>query len=177
MNAELNTIANRYPQESRKLLVLLCITLILFATGVYAPLITLNKFIVIENTFSIFTGTIELLQEGRIFLFIVITTFSILLPLLKILILFQLLLTKSNQASSVKRILHWMHLFGKWSMLDVFVVAVLVVTVKLGVIASVETRYGLYAFTAAVLLTMFITARVTSLSNQNQKSLSCTTSH
>ena len=63
-----------------------------------------------------------------------------------------------------------MHLFGKWSMLDVFVVAVLVVTVKLGAIASVEARYGLYAFTVAVFLTMYVTARVvrlTSLTKDN----------
>ena len=56
-----------------------------------------------------------------------------------------------------------MHLYGKWSMLDVFVVAVLVVAVKLGTLASVEMRYGLYFFSAAVLLTMFVTARVVRL--------------
>jgi len=60
-----------------------------------------------------------------------------------------------------------MHLYGKWSMLDVFVVAVLVVSVKLGAIASVEMRYGLYAFAAAVILTMYVTARVVSLVNRS----------
>jgi paraquat-inducible protein A len=60
-----------------------------------------------------------------------------------------------------------MHLLGKWSMLDVFVVAVLVVTVKLGAMASVEARYGIYAFTAAVFLTMYITSRVVALTRAN----------
>jgi paraquat-inducible protein A len=59
-----------------------------------------------------------------------------------------------------------MHLYGKWSMLDVFVVAVLVVAVKLGAIADVEMRFGLYAFAASVLLTMFITARIVALTNR-----------
>jgi paraquat-inducible protein A len=59
-----------------------------------------------------------------------------------------------------------MHLYGKWSMLDVFVVAVLVVAVKLGAIADVDMRYGLYAFAASVLLTMYITSRIVSLTNQ-----------
>jgi paraquat-inducible protein A len=60
-----------------------------------------------------------------------------------------------------------MHLYGKWSMLDVFVVAVLVVAVKLGAIADVEMRFGLYAFAASVLLTMFITSRIVGLTNHS----------
>jgi len=51
-----------------------------------------------------------------------------------------------------------MHTFGKWSMLDVFIVAILVVSVKLGAIASVEMRYGLYAFATAVVLKMYTAA-------------------
>ena len=39
-------------------------------------------------------------------------------------------------------------------MLDVFVVAVLVASVKLGALASIEVHYGLYLFGFAVLLTM-----------------------
>ena len=66
---------------------------------------------------------------------------------------------------NIRTYLHWMHSFGKWSMLDVFVVAILVVSVKLGAIASVEMRYGLYAFAAAVILKMYVTARVVSLTN------------
>ena len=52
-------------------------------------------------------------------------------------------------------------------MLDVFVVAVLVVAVKLGAIASVEMRFGLYSFATAVVLTMYVTARVVSLTNDS----------
>ena len=50
-------------------------------------------------------------------------------------------------------------------MLDVFVVAVLVAAVKLGAVADVEMRFGLYAFAASVLLTMFITSRIVGLTN------------
>ena len=37
-------------------------------------------------------------------------------------------------------------------MLDVFVVALLLVSVKLGVVATVRLHYGIYLFAAAVLL-------------------------
>ena len=58
-----------------------------------------------------------------------------------------------------------MHEYGRWSMLDVLVVAVLIVAVKLGPIASIEVHYGLYVFGIAVLLIMYITNRVVSLIN------------
>lgn len=163
-NTEIN-IARDYPNQARLLIVILLITICLLAVGMVAPIITLNKFVLIENTFSILSGTIELLKEGKVFLFIVITGFSIVLPVLKIAVLFMLVSVKNNKTAHLNRYLHWMHQFGKWSMLDVFVVAVLVVTVKLGAIASVEARYGLYAFATAVVLTMFVTARVVSLTS------------
>lgn len=111
------------------------------------------------------SGALGLLQEGQLFLFILITGFSIVIPLLKMAVLYRLLSAKQSASVQLDRYLYWMHLFGKWSMLDVFVVAVLVVAVKLGAIASVEMRLGLYAFTAAVVLTMYITSRVVSLAD------------
>ncbi len=125
----------------------------------------MTKFLLLENTFSVMSGALGLLQEKQFFLFLVITSFSIVIPLLKMGILYKLLSSKQQATVHLDRYLHWMHLFGKWSMLDVFVVAVLVVAVKLGAIASVEMRFGLYAFTAAVVLTMYITARVVNLAD------------
>ena len=153
-------------KEARLLKFILGFTLLLLIFGFVAPLLTLNKFLFIENTFSILSGTLELLIEGQIFLFMLITIFSIVLPILKIGILFRLLNLRNISVSKLDKYLHWMHLYGKWSMLDVFVVAVLVVSVKLGTIASVEIRYGIYFFSAAVLLTMVVTARVVRLTEK-----------
>jgi paraquat-inducible protein A len=160
-------IASNFPDEAKRLRLILGITIILLGVGLVAPIITLNKFVLIENTFSVLGGVIELFREGHVFLFIVITGFSIVLPLLKIAVLVRLLGGKENKVVNLDKYLHWMHLYGKWSMLDVFVVAVLVVSVKLGAIASVEMRYGLYAFAAAVVLSMYVTARVVSLTDRS----------
>jgi paraquat-inducible protein A len=48
--------------------------------------------------------------------------------------------------------------YGKWSMLDVFVVALLVVSVKLGAMAEARVEIGIYAFAASVILTMLLSA-------------------
>ena len=138
----------------------------LLFTGLLSPVITLTKFVLIENTFSVLSGVIELLKEGKLFLFLLITGFSIVLPVLKLWILYRLVSKSAATEKSVRKLLHWMHLYGKWSMLDVFVVAILVVAVKLGAIADVEMRFGLYAFAASVLLTMYVTSSIVGLTNQ-----------
>ncbi|MEZ5542558.1 MAG: paraquat-inducible protein A [Pseudomonadota bacterium] len=158
-------IATDFPKETRRLRLILALTLLALGAGLVAPIITLKKFMLVENTFSVLGGVVELLQAGQVFLFIIITGFSIALPLLKILMLGKLLSPHAQDPEKLDKYLHWMHVYGKWSMLDVFVVAVLVVAVKLGAIASVEMRFGLYLFAAAVLLTMYVTARVVHLTN------------
>jgi paraquat-inducible protein A len=47
---------------------------------------------------------------------------------------------------------------GPWSMLDVFLVAIMVSLVKLGDLATVKPEPGLVAFAAVVVLTMFASA-------------------
>jgi len=158
-------IASKYPGEAKRLRLLLGCTSFFLGVGLVAPIITLKKFVLIENTFSILSGVMQLLKEGQFFLFIVIAGFSVVLPLLKIGVLYKLLSVKEKQSENLAKYLHWMHLYGKWSMLDVFVVALLVTAVKLGAIASVEMRFGLYAFAAAVVLMMYVTAKVVNLAN------------
>lgn len=162
------SIAIKHPGEALILKIMLLLILGLLAAGLISPIITLKKFYVIENTFSVYSGVIQLLREDHIFLFILITGFSIVLPVLKIAVLFFLLSVKQRHSGHFEKFLYWMHVFGKWSMLDVFVVAILVVSVKLGAIASVEMQYGLYIFATAVVLTMLVTARVVALSNDKR---------
>ncbi|TCK17671.1 paraquat-inducible protein A [Thiogranum longum] len=170
--SECVNIALRYPEAVRRLRILLAISAVSLFAGLVTPIITLKKFVLVENTFSVLGGVLELLKEGQVFLFVIIAGFSVVLPILKIGVLYRLLGKRAMPANNLDRALRLMHLYGKWSMLDVFVVAVLVVAVKLGVIVSVEMRFGLYAFALSVLLTMYITARVVTLTDS-----SCATGH
>ncbi len=155
-----STITPRIANELRLLQVLVLTAAILLAIGLASPIITLHKFVVVSTTFSVLSGVWQLLQEGKWFLFVVITAFSVLLPVLKLGLLLHLTRPSVGGHRHSRRYLKWMHDLGRWSMLDVFVVAVLVVAVKLGMIVSIETHYGLYAFAVAVLVTMVVTARV-----------------
>ena len=56
---------------------------------------------------------------------------------------------------------------GKWSMLDVFVVAILIVLVKLGPLAKIQPQQGVYWFAAAILLSMITSMYIDSLARKS----------
>jgi paraquat-inducible protein A len=131
--------------------------------GMFAPLFTFKRFLIFNSTVSLISGIVQLFQEDEIFLFTVIGSFSVLLPIYKMALLFRLLYFDGLDSKRRKRNLKLLSFLGKWSMLDVFVVAVLLVTIKMGAVANVETHLGLYAFGVAVLGSMFLTQRAASL--------------
>ena len=149
--------------EARWLLILLMLTCGLLITGLIMPVMTITSLVFFSDSFSVLLGVYQLWQEGHIFLFFLVGIFSIILPFAKLAILLHILMTRQAGLMSTKKLLHLMHDYGRWAMLDVMVVAVLIVTVKLGAIASVEVHAGLYMFGLAVLLIMFITHRVARL--------------
>lgn len=134
----------------------------MFLAGAYLPMMTLHKLLVFNQSFSVIAGVIELFVTGEYLLGLIIGAFSLLIPGLKLMFLGWILVT-NRKSESQRKILRFMHAFGRWSMLDVMVVAVLLVTVKLGAIASVSVHSGLYIFGGAVVLIMLITQRVEKL--------------
>jgi paraquat-inducible protein A len=160
-----NTIllSRKYPREALVLDILLGMAIVLFLVGVFAPIFTFNKFFIFSNKVTLLSAVQELWQEGQYLLFLLIAGFSIVLPAFKQILLLRVLNIKFNiDAASLKH-LHWIEHFGKWSMLDVFVVAMLLVTIKLGAVAKVEVHYGLFAFAISVILTMLVTHRITNM--------------
>lgn len=128
-------------------------------------MMTISKFILVTTSFSVLSGVLELLYNGQFLLFLVVTGFSIILPMFKISVLFMLMSRQMQQSHKLNRYLHLMHEYGRWAMLDVMVVAILIVAVKLGAIVSVEIHYGLFVFGAAVLLIMLVTRSVVHYTN------------
>lgn len=147
-------------KQARVLRWLLMLSTLVLALGYIMPMLTLTKFIFIANSFSIVTGLVELYARGQWLVLFAVGVFSVLLPLIKIGLLFMLLHHREVRSPHFGRLLKMMHDYGRWAMLDVMVVAVMIVTVKLGVVAEVEIHPGLYLFGLAVLLIMYITHRV-----------------
>jgi len=139
---------------------------LLLIAGFVMPMMTITKFMMVSNSFSIVSGIWQLLKDGQFFIFILVACFSIVLPVMKISLLFNLLHPKTTHPNRRKKLLQLMHDYGRWAMLDVMVVAILIVTVKLGAIASIQVHSGLYVFGLAVLLIMFITHQVVNIRSE-----------
>ena len=143
------SLAHQHPRH-RYIGWLLWAALILLIIGLFAPMMTLKKFLFLKDEVSIYTGLIGLFDEGEYALFAIILIFSICFPLAKIFSLAYVWYVESPPERR-KTLLHRIEALGRWSMLDVFVVALLVVTIKLGVFADVEVHAGIYFFAASVL--------------------------
>ena len=107
-----------------------------------------------ENT--IWSGCRELFQHGSYGVAIIVFCASILIPLLKLVGLFFLVLTarSTRWQRDRTRVFRLIDAVGRWSMLDVFLLSIMVGLVKLGEIATVSPGPGAAAFTAVVILTM-----------------------
>lgn len=150
---------------------LLVISSGLLLAGLFLPMLTISQFVVIRNEFSVISGISELWKAGQYVLFVVIGCFSVVVPLAKVALLFKLLQSDNKPHPIKMKLLRLMHDYGRWAMLDVMVVAMLIVTVKMGAIASIQIHPGLYVFGAAVLLIMLTTqSTVRLLENQQSDS-------
>ncbi len=133
-----------------------------FVAGVVLPMFTFSKLIVFNDTFSLLGGIINLLKEGEVFLFLIVFTFSIVGPTYKLKIIHDLLRRNEKNKEMKLRSIKILAVVGKWSMADVFVIAILVSTVKLGMLASVTVHIGIVFFGMSVLLSMVLVQRLMS---------------
>ena len=102
-------------------------------------------------------GSIEkLFDNGDVVVAMVILLFSVLIPVVKTLSLaFVALFMQSNFAHGMVK---FFKMIGKWSMVDVFVVATFLVylTVDKGDVSRAEVEVGLYFFLAYVIVSMLV---------------------
>ena len=109
-----------------------------------------------ENT--VWSGCVQLFQDGQWPVAIIVFLASIVVPLLKLIGLFFLVITTQSGSPRLERfrtsIYRGIKTIGPWAMLDVFLLAILVSLVKLGRIATVIPGPGLLAFTSVVVLTI-----------------------
>lgn len=108
---------------------------------------------------TILSGIILLLKFGMYPIAAVVFIASFIVPLAKIVGLFILLLSLKYKSKLTKeqrtKMYIYIELFGRWSMLDVFVVALLVSLVKIGAVVEIVAGPGATAFGVMVILTMF----------------------
>lgn len=109
-----------------------------------------------DNT--ILSGIAELWKAGSPGLAVIVFTASIVVPVLKFLIMGTLLISVQRASGFIARqrakLYRFVELIGYWSMLDVFVVAILSALVHFKILSRVEPLPGVVYFGVVVVLTM-----------------------
>lgn len=110
---------------------------------------------------TLLQGVVHFMQSGAYLLGLVVLIASILVPLFKMLTLLGLLLSMQfgwcEYLVEKTRLYRFAALIGPWSMVDVFVIALMVSMIQFGEVASILVGDGTLAFAAVVLLTILAT--------------------
>ena len=108
---------------------------------------------------TIIGGVFFLWQHGSYPVAAVIFVASVMVPSAKILALFYLCWVTKHRNSSSRRentmLYRIVELIGRWSMVDVFVVCILVALIQLGGILAFAPGHAALAFAGVVIITMF----------------------
>jgi paraquat-inducible protein A len=138
----------------------------LLVAGWTLPIMTVERLLFLSQEISILQGVAELWDEDEVFLAVVIGLFSIVLPTAKLALALHLFYRADAGSGRLSRALLRMEAVGRWSMLDVFVVALIVVAVRTSLIDDVSVHAGIYVFTAAIVLSLLVVQRMTVLARR-----------
>lgn len=126
---------------------------VLFWPAVLCPILEIEK-LGIRQQSSILGGTIDLLKHGSWFVGSIVLLFSVIFPLTKIVLLLELslleFLHRRHKATSLRIMEH----MGKWSMMDVMLLAFLVMLVKLGNLVQFQLGPAVIAFVLCVMMSI-----------------------
>jgi len=126
---------------------------ILFWPAVLLPILTIEK-VGNRHQASILEGIRDLFQERQWFVGSVIFVFSIVFPLLKLVVMMELSLFQVLSRNRRSLWFRAVEIAGKWSMLDVLLLAFLVMTIKLGSLVTFHYGPAIYFFTLCVAFSM-----------------------
>jgi paraquat-inducible protein A len=148
----------RKPESIQRTIALMVAATVLYIPANLLSIMTVVELgVVTENT--IVGGMMSFWRSGAYPIAIVIFTASILIPLLKIVALSWLCLAatgKLHPSPAMLGKIYWFtELLGRWSMVDIFVVGILVALVQLGNYMTITVGPGALAFGGVVVLTMF----------------------
>ena len=160
------------PQEKIRLTWLVNIATVCLGFGVMLPVMhidagggAIRNFIMAfitygPSSYSILSSVWTLIKTGAamdILLGIIIFLFSVIFPTMKLGVFYNVL----NGGDPNGRLSEFVHKWGRFSMLDVYIVAMLILTIRsLPGGAQIKPSWGIILFTASVLLNLYISMRL-----------------
>lgn len=148
----------RKPDSIARSWALLIAAMILYVPANLLPMMKTSSLFGSQSD-TIMSGVVYFWTSGSWYLALIIFFASIMVPLLKMIALMVLLVSVQRrsrwQREQRARLYRLVEFVGRWSMLDIYVVAVIVALVQLKALATIQPGPGAIAFGAVVVLTMF----------------------
>jgi paraquat-inducible protein A len=148
----------RKPNSISRTWALLIAAYILYIPANLLPVMTVISFGKGEAD-TILSGVKELIHAGMVPIALLVFFASITVPVLKLLTLTFLVLSvqyESQWRPRERTVLYRItELVGRWSMIDIFMISILIALVKLQAVATIEPGPGAISFAAVVIITMF----------------------
>lgn len=155
------TLSAHRPDSLQRTWAFLLAAALLYLPANFLPIMTTTS-VLGSDSHTIIGGIGELWQIGSWALAVIVFVASIAVPITKLLALALLAATaqRRSQWHSLQRtqLYRFIDAVGHWSMLDVFVVVVLVGMIRFGSFGGIQPEAGLAAFGAVVVLTMAASA-------------------
>lgn len=127
------------------------ITLILLLVSWWAPLFTMTQLWLFDDQVSMLSVVTTLFESGNLLLLVLVASASMLLPLFKAVLILRQAMPNGRYRLSA-RSSRLIGLLSRWAMLDIWVVALLVVVIKLSAWADATIEWGLYLHLVVVAL-------------------------
>jgi paraquat-inducible protein A len=148
-------LIRNYLRAGSAIVLMLLLAMACFVAGIFLPFTSVTKLWLFQNQISVYHGLIILWQAGELFLFLILFVFTICFPFVKLNAMLVLWLYPRVGTEHARNLFHFVSNMGKWSMLDVFVVAILVLTIKSTGVADIRVGDGFFLFFVSVMLTQF----------------------
>ncbi|WP_319524908.1 paraquat-inducible protein A [uncultured Desulfosarcina sp.] len=136
----------------------LVITALIFYIPANLLPVTVTTYLGSSQSDTILSGVLYFMRTGSWGIALIIFVASIVVPIAKLIVLSGLLISVQRhwnwRPEDRTRLYRITELVGRWSMLDVFVVAVLVSLVRMGYLTTIEAGAGVVYFAAVVIVTM-----------------------
>ncbi|MEM9629903.1 MAG: paraquat-inducible protein A [Pseudomonadota bacterium] len=151
----------RRPQSLQYVWALWLAGIITYIPGNLYPILITNT-VAGETSATIIGGVVTLIHHKSYLVAFVVFAASILVPVSKFLVIAWLAWSIQKGRSANEHQRHIAHeaveFIGRWSMIDVFVVAALAALIQLGAIISIKPGIGIQAFALSVVFTMLSAA-------------------
>lgn len=152
----------RHPRSLQRCLAFLATAVLLYIPASIYPIMSTEKLANVSDS-TITSGVVLLWHHGSYPIAIIIFIASVVVPIVKMIAIGWLCFVTSRKQSSdnnnsqriaTTHIYEMTEIIGKWSMIDVFVVALLVALVQLGSIMNIQPGPAALAFAGVVVFTM-----------------------